>query len=201
MTRSRFLGLAMLVALTSTGCDTERLAQPQLSEAEADPIDALLATMTSADETARSSGGNALFDRLAGEIASFGGLYRNGHCAVAVVLTHMAEADHAIRVVKAALEPLRACPDGIRVHPVQGEFTYVELVRYHAAARELLRIDGVRGSKIDYQLNRLVVYVASRRVAHAVIEALPALGIPEKAVVFQLNSGQTPSRKITASEP
>ena len=107
------------------------------------------------------------------------------------LLTDMSDADHAIRVVKAALEPLRACPNGIRVHPVQGEFTYVELVRYHTAARELLRIDGVRGSKIDYQLNRLVIYVASRRVAQAVIEALPAVGIPLRAIVFQLSSGQT----------
>ena len=194
MTRSRFLGLALL-ALAATACDTDRIATPQLTDGEGDAVSMWLAAMTDADEAARGSGGNSLFDRLAGEIAGFGGLYRNGPCAVAVVLTDMSEADHAIRVVKAALEQLTACGEELRVHPVPGDFTYVELVRYHIAARELLRIDGVRGAKIDYQLNRLVIFVASRRVAQQVIAALPELGIPLKVVVFQAG-GRGPGFRI-----
>jgi hypothetical protein len=189
MTRSRYLGLALLLAASATACDSDRLSTPQLSEGE-DAVTALLVSVNGGEANASRSS-NSLFDRLANEIAGFGGLYRNGECAVAVVLTDMSEAGHAIQAVKAALEPLRACPHGIRVHPVKGEFTYGELVRYLAAARELTRIDGVRGSKIDYKLNRLVVYVASRRVAQEVIEALPQLGIPLHAVVFELSSGQT----------
>lgn len=187
MTRSRYLGMVLLLALGATACDSDRVSGPQLSEAGDDPIAVLLAS-TEADAVAAGRSGNHLFDRLANEITSFGGLYRDGRCAVAVVLTDMSEADHAVRVVKAALEPLRACPDGIRVHPVQGVFTYVELVRYQLAARPLLRIDGVRGTKIDYQLNRLVIYVESRLVAQAVIEALPQLGIPVEAVSFHAAS-------------
>lgn len=183
MTRSRYLGMVLLLALGATACDSERVSSPQLSESSDDAIAALLAS-TEAEAITAGRAGNNLFDRLANAIPGFGGLYRDGRCAVAVVLTDLAEADHAIRVVKAALEPLRACPDGIRVHPTQGEFTYVELVRYQLAARALLRIDGVRGTRIDYQLNRLVIYVASRLVAQAVIEVLPQLGIPLEAVAF-----------------
>ena len=184
MTRSRYWGMVLVLALGATACDSDRVSSPQLSESSDDPIAALLAS-TEADAIAAGRAGNHLFDRLANAIPGFGGLYRDGRCAVAVVLTDMSEANHAIRVVKKALEPLRACPDGIRVHPVQGEFTYAELVRYQLAARPLLRIDGVRGTTINYQLNRLVIHVAARLVAQTVIEVLPQLGIPVHAVTFQ----------------
>jgi hypothetical protein len=43
----------------------------------------------------------------------------------------------------------------------------------------------VGGARIDFTRNRIVILVTSRRVAHAVLQALPRVGIPEDAVLFQ----------------
>jgi hypothetical protein len=198
MTHSRYRAAALALAVVLAACESANVAAPEFSTASSDGLSSSLAVATSAGP--RGAGGNSLFDRLANEIKGFGGLYRNGHCSVSVVLTDLSESDHAIRIVKAALEPNRACPDGIRVHAVQGQFTYVELQRYLAAARALIPardgsgIRGVLGAHLDLKQNRLVITVASRQVAQAVIEALPRLGIPAEAVVFELGRAGSTQR-------
>jgi hypothetical protein len=199
MTRSHSLALALLLGVAVSACDIGDAVAPLIDPPQEDAIASILFSANSADPGAPA--GTSLFDRLANEIKSFGGLYRNGHCAVAVVLTDMTEADHAIRVVKAALEPLRACPDGVRVHPVAGNFTYVELQRFNSSAQELLRIDGVRAIQINYQLNKLVVTVSSREVAQKVLAALPALNIPKEAISFQITGGRGPTTTGPVSTP
>ena len=187
MTRSHYLSVLAL-ALALAACDSGRSPtepQPQASE---DAVTTMLTTMIGGDPAADSRGGNSLFDRLAHEIPGFGGLYRNGVCAVAVVLTDMSQAELAIEKVKQALEPLAACPDGIRVHPVEGQFTYEQLTRWHRIAQPVLRIDGVRALTINYQQNRIVVHVASRSVAQKVIEVLQTLDVALAAFTFQLTT-------------
>lgn len=185
MTHSRFRATALMLAVSLGACDSAQTMAPEFSSSSDDGLTAVLASVNSADPRT-SGGGNSLFERLANEIPGFGGLYRAAQCSVAVVLTDMSQSDHAIRTVKAALEPNRGCPNGIRVHPVQGKFTYIELQRYLAASRELLQIRGVLGAVVDFQQNRLVITISAREVAATVLEALPRVGIPSDAVVFQL---------------
>jgi hypothetical protein len=172
------LALATLFA----ACDAAQVAGP-----EAPALDEVLqASATSAPPGQQR--GTSLFDELAEEIRGFGGLYRTGPCAVAVVLTDMSQADHAVQVVHAALAPLVAhpCPPGgVQVSAVQGQFTYLQLKAFLRASQPLLRIRGVLGTSIDYQLNRLVISVAARTVVPTVLEALPGLRIPAEAVVFK----------------
>ncbi|MGH7462985.1 MAG: hypothetical protein ACREMA_18420, partial [Longimicrobiales bacterium] len=171
MTLSRFRAAALMLAVSLGACESAQTTAPEFSTSD-DGLATILASVNSADPRGAGSG-NSLFDRLANEIPGFGGLYRNAVCSVAVVLTDLSQSDHAIRVVKAALEPNRACPNGIRVHAVQGKFTYVELQRYLAASRELLQLRGVLGAHVDLQQNRLVNTIVSREVAATVLEALP----------------------------
>ena len=141
---------------------------------------------TTADSRGRSTR-HPVFDRLAAEIPGFAGLYRTARCVVVVVLTAEGDAQHAVRVVTAALEPMveRACPDGIRVQTARGQFTYIQLQRFLLAAQDLLDIRGVVGLKLDYQANKVVVLIASRETAHDVLAALPRVGVPEGAVMFR----------------
>ena len=189
MTHSRYLLAAFAMALSAAACDSPNPLGP--AEAANDEITVVLASASSNPRDTQS--GNSLFDRLAKEIPGFGGLYRNGTCSVAVVLTDMSHADQAVRVVKAALEELtkRSCPEGVRVNAVQGKFTYIELQRWQAAGQELLRIRGVLAVKVNYQENSLIVTIAARSVAAAVLEVLPKLGIPSEAVHFELGSTGT----------
>jgi hypothetical protein len=189
MTHSRYLLAAFAMALSTAACDTPNPLGP--AEAVNDDLTAVLASASSDPRDTQS--GNSLFDRLAKEIPGFGGLYRNGTCSVAVVLTDMSHADQAERIVKAALEELtkRSCPEGVRVTSVQGKFTYIELQRWQAAGQELLRIRGVLAVKVNYQQNSLIVTIAARSVAAAVLEVLPKLGIPSEAVRFELGSTGT----------
>jgi hypothetical protein len=179
---------AIVVAFTLAACsENGTINGPELTSSDTE-LASLLASESGSPrgEDARG-GGSALFDRLAAEIPGFGGLYRTERCAVNIVLTDYSQAEHAVRVVKAAIDPLvaRSCPDGIRAHPVEGQFTYIELQRWLHAARPLLDIRGVNGVQVNYAQNRLVVLVSSHAVVAAVKEALARLGIPEAAVVFQ----------------
>jgi hypothetical protein len=172
----------LLLATLFAACDASDVAGP-----EAPRLDEVLqASATSAPPGQR--GGTSLFDELAEDIRGFGGLYRTGPCAVAVVLTDMSQAEHAIQVVHAALAPLvsHPCPPGgVQVSAVQGQFTYLQLKAFLRAAQPLLQIRGVARAGIDYQLNRLVIFVQARSVVAEVLEALPRLRIPAEAVVFK----------------
>jgi hypothetical protein len=183
--------MALALALGATACG-ESGTGPESTPPTDDALATILADAAD-PRTERGGGGSILFDRLAKEIPGFGGLYRNDRCSITVVLTDMSQAERALRIVKAAIETLvgRACPNGVRVQAVQGKFTYLQLQRFLAAARELLQIRGVLGTHIDYQLNRLVITVANREVAAAVLEALPRVGIPAEAVAFKLGSTTT----------
>jgi TolB-like protein len=190
MTHSRYLLAALAIALSTAACDTPTPFSP--AEAVNDDLTAVLASASSDPRGTQS--GNSLFDRLAGEISGFGGLYRTDICSVAVVLTNLGNAEQAERLVKSVLEEIvgRSCPNGIRVHAVQGQFTYKDLQYWLSAGQELLRIRGVQGVKVDYQKNRLIVTIEARSVAADVIAALPKVGIPSEAMMFEL--GATRSR-------
>ena len=190
MTQSRFRAALLVLALNLGACNSADLSAP---DETSDGLTALLAAAASDANAGGHGGASSLFERLASEIEGFGGLYRTGHCSVAVVLTDLTQTEQAIRIVKAALEPNRACPDGLRVHAVQGQFTYVELQRYLSASRQLLQLRGVLGAHLDLQQNRLVIVVAARTVVPTVLEALPRVGIPADAVVFA--PGQTTSTR------
>ena len=185
---SRFLATALLLAGGVAACSSDA-TDPAPGSEQDDELAAVLAAAgatTTADSRGRSTR-HPVFDRLAAEIPGFAGLYRTARCVVVVVLTAEGDAQHAVRVVTAALEPMvrRACPDGIRVQPARGQFTYVQLQRFLAAAQDLLNIRGVLGLKLDYQANKVVILVASRETAHDVLAALPRVGVPEEAVAFK----------------
>lgn len=188
MLYSRSLRIAAFSAIVLSACND--------ATTPATPADPELGTLLSAeaDASARATtdrnGGSNLFDRLAAAIPGFGGLYRTAPCVVAVVLTDLSHAREAVSTVRAAIEPLvkRSCPNGIRVEPVQGQFTYRELQVWLASARPLLQLRGVTGVTVSYQLNRLVIFVVARSVVPSVLEALPRVGIPADAVTFQLST-------------
>jgi hypothetical protein len=191
MIRSRSLGTLLVLAIATTACESDPLAIDTSEQIADDEFAAVLVAESGSDDLrgARDGAdrGNSLFERLAAEIPGFGGLYRTARCVVAVVLTADANAQEAVRIVHAAIEPLvvRSCPDGVRVEPVRGQFTYYELRRFLLASRPLNNIPGVIGARIDFKHNGIVILVTSRRVAHAVLKALPRVGIPEDAVLFQ----------------
>ena len=191
MIRSRSLGTLLVLAIATTACESDPLAIDTSEQIADDEFAAVLVAESGSDDLrgARDGAdrGNSLFERLAAEIPGFGGLYRTARCTVAVVLTADANAEEAVRIVHAAIEPLvvRSCPDGIHVEPVRGQFTFHELRRFLLASRPLNNIPGVGGARIDFMHNSIVILVTSRRVAHAVLKALPRVGIPEDAVLFQ----------------
>jgi hypothetical protein len=133
-----------------------------------------------------SGGGIPLFDRLAEQIPGFGGLFRLGRCNIGLVLTRLEEQEQATRIVIEALTPImgRACADGISVQVQKGEFSYVELMGWLAAGHRLTELRGVHGIAVDFSKNRLVVKVADRATASAVLAAAPGLGIPTAAITF-----------------
>jgi hypothetical protein len=192
MIRSRYLGTILVLALATTACESDPLALDTSEQLAADDLtDVLVAESGSDDLRGTRDGGdrrNSLFERLAAEIPGFAGLYRTAPCVIAVVLTADANVEEAVRIVHAAVEPLveRTCPEGIRVEPVRGQFTYYELRRFLLASRPLNNIPGVGGARIAFMHNRIVILVTSRRVAQAVLQALPRVDIPEDAVLFQL---------------
>ncbi|MBR9990044.1 MAG: hypothetical protein KFH98_09825 [Gemmatimonadetes bacterium] len=191
MIRTRFLGTVLVLAVATTACESDPIA-PDAAEALADDeLSVVLTTESGASDlrgtTDNSDRSNSLFDRLAVAIPGFGGMYRTSRCVVALVLTADADVQQAVSVVHAAIESMvvRTCPDGIRVEPVRGQYTYQELRRLLLASRPLNTIEGVGGARIDFQENRLVILVSSRAVARVVLHALPRVGIPEEAVLFQ----------------
>jgi hypothetical protein len=203
MTHSRYLAGILTLALSTTACDVAETLSPDTDAGNGgDAIEAVLATASSVDPNRGGGSNGSLFDRLAAEIPGFGGLYRTGECAVAVVLTDMAQAEHAIRTVKKALEPLRGCPNGVRVEAVRGQYTYLELQRFFEAAnRELLQVDGVVSIHVDYQKNKLVITIRAREFAAKVMEAVARLDIPADAVALEVGggSGRTASGPVTGT--
>lgn len=191
MYRSRLLGSVLVLALATTACESDPLSLDASAQVADDELSSVLAAESGSSDPRglrdNADRGESVFDRLAAQIPGFGGLYRSARCVVAVVLTAEADVQEAVRVVHDVVGPLvsRTCPDGIRVDPVRGQFTYVELRRFLLASRPLNNIPGVAGARIDFMHNRLVIFVTSRRVAHAVTQALPRVGIPERAVMFQ----------------
>src|SRR5690606_13022290 len=175
MTRSRFLSRFLATALLLAGgvaaCGSD-VTDPAPGS-EDDELAAILAAAgaTTTTDTRGRSARHPVFDRLAAEIPGFAGLYRTARCVVVVVLTADGDAQHAVRVVKAVLGPLveRRCADGFRVQTAHGQFTYVQLQRFLAAAQDLLDIRGVVGMKLDYQANKVVILIASRETAHDVL--------------------------------
>jgi hypothetical protein len=205
MIRNRLLGTMLVLAVATTACDSDPLAL-DTSEQLADELAAALVAESGSNDLRGDRDGadrsNSLFERLAAAIPGFGGLYRMAPCVVAVVLTDDADVQEAVRIVHAAIEPLvaRTCPDGIRVEPVRGQYTYVELRRFLLASRPLNAIPGVGGAHISFQQNRLVIVVASRRVARVVLHALPRVGIPEEAVLFQLGRTLERPENVSSAE-
>lgn len=188
MTRSRVLATALLLATGLAACSSD-VTDPAHGGEYDDELAAVLAAAeatTSADSRGRSPG-HPVFDELAAEIPGFAGLYRTARCVVVVVITAEGDAQHAVRVVSAVLEPIarRACPAGIRVEVARGQFTYIQLQRLLAAAQDLLNIRGVLGMKLDYKANKVVILVASRETVDNVLAALPRVGVPEEAVMFK----------------
>lgn len=194
MKRSRNLATALTLAIMLGACDSDATSVEAPDDHASDELATLLASAPGTANSRGGGGGPALFERLNAEISGFAGLYRTGRCALVVVLTDLSDADDAIRVVHAAVEPLveRSCPDGVSVRAERGQYSYGELQRFLLAASELRRIDGVLAAWIDYRSNTILVTVSSREVIRPVLDALPSLGIPEDAVSFKGGSGQAP---------
>jgi hypothetical protein len=176
----------------TTACESEPLAFEEAAQLADDALETAVVAAAGSDDLRGAQDGardrRTVFEQLAAEIPGFGGLYRTERCVVALVLTADADVESAVRIVHAVVEPLVAttCPDGIRVEPVRGQYTYIELRRFLHASRPLNNIPGVLGARIDFRHNSLVILVTSRRAARAVIQALPRVGIPEDAVLFLL---------------
>ncbi|HSK20320.1 MAG TPA: hypothetical protein VK912_14305 [Longimicrobiales bacterium] len=188
----RLFSVAIL-ALTASlaACESDPLALDTAESVGDDELAAVLVAESGSSDLRGARDGadrsNSLFERLAAQIPGFGGLYRIAPCVVAVVLTADADVEQAVRIVHAAVEPLvvRRCPTDVRVEPVRGQYTFIELRRLLLASRPLNTIEGVGGARIDFRHNRLVIYVSSRQVARVVLHALPRVGIPADAVLFQ----------------
>jgi hypothetical protein len=200
MTHSRYLAGILTLVLSTTACDAADTLSPDIDGGNGgDAIEAVLSGASSVDPNRGGGSNGSLFDRLASEIPGFGGLYRTGTCAVAVVLTDLSQAEHAIRMVKAALEPLRGCPNGVRVEAVRGQYSYLELQRFFEAAnRELLQVDGVISIHIDIQKN---ITIRAREFAAKVMEAVARLDIPADAVALEVagGTGRTASGPVTGT--
>lgn len=181
--RLRFITPMLALVTALAACD----ADSPFDTHSGGELDALLDHGAGGGGNERGGGGVALFDRLAGEIDGFGGLYRFAPCGVVLILTDGVDVERAVRITHAAVEPLvvRSCPDGIRVVPERGEYSWIELNRYLATARPILGIAGVGGMTIDVPQNGIIVFVASRDVADEVIDALERLGVPADIVHFR----------------
>lgn len=189
MIRTRKLGLVLaLVAAAAAACDSAAPLGPSEALESIDALDDMLASASGerSQETAEGSRGVSLFDTLAQEVPGFAGLYRTGRCAIVVVLTAEGDRAQALPVVRRLLTPIleRSCGDAFTLRTQGGEFTYLELKRYLAAAAPVASMRGVNRPYLDFQLNGLVIPVASREVAEAVMGRLHELGIPRAAVVF-----------------
>ncbi len=197
---ARVRSIAMVVLLPLFGA-CERVETTSVEPP--DDVEAVLADATLSNTNPRNGGGVPLFDRLAEQIEGFGGLFRTDRCSIGLVLTDLSKVDHAKQIVAKAFNQLmdRACPTGIGLAVQQGEFTYVQLKQWLAAAGPLIGgssrdagntsgVPGVFGLEINFSKNRLVVKVTDPAVASAVLEALPKLGIPTDAVIFEV--GQPP---------
>jgi hypothetical protein len=206
----RIPAFALALAITLTACEATDSVDPSLeAAAEADELSAMLSEATTDPETVDSTAtptavrgkGHALFDRLAAAIPAFGGLYRSAPCTIVLVLTDLTDARKAVRIVHEAVAPLvhERCRERLRINVAEGEFTYLQLLRFRRASRPLFEIRGVYAVKIDYHLNQLVFIVESRVVAAAVIEALPRVDIPREAVTFQLGAPLPPATRTDSA--
>ena len=195
----RTIGVGAL-ALLAACADSDPLALGDIELLDEETAQLVEDELT--DEVRMAEGGDALrgggaplFERLAGAIPGFGGLYRTARCTVAVVLTDGADVTEALRIVHEALAPVvaRTCGEDFSVAAVRGQFTYIELRRYLLAARPLHNIDGVLGAFIHIRRNRLAMVVTDRSAAAAVVRALPRVDIPRAAVVFVRGAAVRPA--------
>ncbi|HUE96153.1 MAG TPA: heavy metal-associated domain-containing protein [Longimicrobiaceae bacterium] len=208
MSRSRWLLALTIGAVGLAGCEgMDTLAPSGEAGAANEALSALLSSAaqegpaagtegTATDTRSRAGerddqggrGGKSVFDQLAEQIPAFGGLYRVRQCGVALVLTDLSGAERAIPTVKRVIEPLvtAGCPNGIRVEPVEGTYTYLELVRVRRAIRPLGEIPGVVGARIDFKQNKVIVVVSSRDVVPHVREAIARLGVPRDAIGIEV---------------
>lgn len=200
MKRTRSWAGVLMLGITLAACaDGGPLAVADSAEFGSDALAALLSAETdgmTAPGHVTTPAGVPLFDRLAGQIPGFGGLYRAARCGVVLVLVGSRDVGAAVAIVRDAVEPLVAetCPNGIRVGVERGQFTYIELQRFLAVLLPLVDAEGVLRVNVDYSLNRIVIVVARRTVAVRVGNALPELGVPARAVVFRGASRVVPAR-------
>jgi hypothetical protein len=134
--------------------------------------------------------GLAGLDDFAAKIPGFGGLWFDRQCNLHVVLTGAGDPAQAKEVLtplfRRRLAAVPRCPAGAEIQIQRGQFTYTELMRWLHEMRPVAAMRGVSGVHLNIARNRIVVAVATRRVAAAVIEALTRLGIPPDAVIFRI---------------
>ena len=192
MFRIRLSRAVLALTVATAACDSAPMSFDDVEQLADDGLETAVMAASGADDLRGERDGErdrrSVFEQLASEIPGFGGLYRTERCVIALVLTADADVESAIRIVHAVVDPLvsETCADGIRVEPVRGKYTYIELRRFLHASRPINRIAGVLGARIDFRHNSLLVLVTSRRAARNVLEALPGLGIPDDAVLFLL---------------
>jgi hypothetical protein len=189
MNSVRFSVVVLALGVALTACGEAPLGQGDVAPT-LDQLDIVLGGGGTEPRSGSGGQGNALFDRIAGQLPHFAGMYRVEQCAAVIMLTG-GNHEEAIRIVRAIVGPLvsESCPHGLQLGTAPAEFTYVELQRFLTAALPLLRMEGVYRIRVDYALNRLVVTVASREVADRAAHALAEAGVPEGAVIFRLRGG------------
>ena len=202
ITSKSLMALVLTTGIALSACEQAGPLEPAPSEA-ADMVElsALLSTASvdgpvatsdavpdrrtgGRDGTDGRQGKTDVFRTLASQIPGFGGLYLVVPCTVALVLVAGSDPQRGAAKVKEVINPLvrRGCSDGIEVRVVDGTFTYVQLLRVRHAIRPLHEILGVRGAKIDFEQNKVIVAVATREVLDEVRAAIGRLGLPPGAV-------------------
>lgn len=123
------------------------------------------------------------------DIAGFGGFWFDRGCNLHVVLTAAADPEEArealMQLLRRKLASTR-CPPGATIIVHDGQFTYIELVRWLHELRPVGQLRGVSGMVLNVPANRIVVGVATRDVGEEVLEAARRLGIPTDAIVLRI---------------
>jgi hypothetical protein len=148
-------------------------------------------TYTAALETVSVEGSDLTgLEEYAATIPGFGGLWFDRLCNLHVILTDAGDPAQAKEVLTPLLRRLLAaaprCPEGAEIVVQRGQFTYTQLVRWLHELRPVAEMRGVKGVQLNIPANRIVIAVANRRVAGAVLEALTRLGIPHDAVHLRI---------------
>jgi len=137
--------------------------------------------------TGGSSGGS-VFAVLNSQIDGFAGIYRAGMCSVVLMLAGDVDADEAVRIAAAVLNPrvARSCPSGADIAAQRAEWDWNQLHRFLSIAAPLAGSDGVFAVKLDIPLNALVIAVDSAETARRTAAALGEQGVPEGALHFRI---------------